>query len=29
MHNISYSKQAEIDLEDAIGHIANTSKKTH
>ena len=27
MYNISYSKQAEIDLEDAIGHIANTSKK--
>lgn len=27
MHNISYSKQAEIDLEDAIKHIANTSTK--
>ena len=27
MHNISYSKQAEIDLEDAIGHIAKRSKK--
>ena len=27
MHNISYSKQAEKDLEDAIEHIAKTSTK--
>lgn len=27
MHNISYSKQAEIDLEDAIEYIAKTSVK--
>jgi len=27
MHNISYSKRAEIDLEDAIAYIANTSTK--
>ena len=27
MYNISYSKQAEIDLDDAIGHIAKTSTK--
>ena len=27
MHSISYSKQAEIDLENAIEHIAKTSTK--